>query len=131
MADGGLTSSRCRFARIDLLTSRGDAGSRSASSMRGISLTGPARTVAGQAHVALRLPGRGGSIDAWGYTRSDAATLSSHARDFGDPSLVGVVGALPRAVASKSIPRFGKVATRVRASRLPGRPAFQGARWAP
>jgi CRISPR system Cascade subunit CasE len=69
------------------------------------------------AHVVMRelwqekapapfvLRGRGRVLEAWGYSRLDAATLVDHVTAFGDPSLVGVLGDLD-AIASKPIPSF-------------------------
>jgi CRISPR system Cascade subunit CasE len=51
------------------------------------------------------LRGRGRTLDVWGYTATDAATLVRHARAFGDPSLVAAISDLD-AIASKQMPRF-------------------------
>lgn len=51
------------------------------------------------------LRGSGRVLDAWGYSRADAAALIEHARAFGDPSLVAGIAGL-EAVASKAMPRF-------------------------
>lgn len=53
------------------------------------------------------LRGIGRTLEVWGYSRSDAATLIDHAVAFGDPSLLEAVGDL-HAVASKSMPHFGR-----------------------
>ncbi len=69
------------------------------------------------AHVVLRelwqdkapspfvIRGSGRTLEAWGYGRSDAATLIDHAAVFGDPSLLVAVGDV-HSIASKSMPRF-------------------------
>jgi CRISPR system Cascade subunit CasE len=51
------------------------------------------------------LRGSGRALDAWGYSRADAAGLIEHARAFGDPSLLTAVGDLGT-IASKAMPRF-------------------------
>jgi len=51
------------------------------------------------------LQGRGRVLDAWGYSRADAATLAEHARAFGDPSLLAAISDID-AIASKPMPRF-------------------------
>lgn len=69
------------------------------------------------AHVVMRelwqkkspapfvLRGRGRVLNAWGYSRLDAAALADHAAAFGDPSLLGVMESLD-AIASKAMPSF-------------------------
>jgi len=49
------------------------------------------------------LRGNGRTLDAWGYSRADAATLVDHARAFGDPSVTGVLGDID-AITSKEMP---------------------------
>lgn len=51
----------------------------------------------------LRSNGR--TLDAWGYSRSDASELIDHARAFGDPSLLAAIAGLD-AVTTKAMPRF-------------------------
>jgi CRISPR system Cascade subunit CasE len=53
----------------------------------------------------LRPNGR--MLDAWGYSRSEAAALVDHARTSGDPALLAAIGDLG-AVASKPMPCFEK-----------------------
>ena len=69
------------------------------------------------AHVVMRelwqqhapapfvLRGRGRVLQAWGYSRIDAAALVDHVAAFGDPSLIGVLGGLDT-IASKPLPCF-------------------------
>jgi CRISPR system Cascade subunit CasE len=69
------------------------------------------------AHVVLRelwqeaapmpfvLRGSGRCVDAWGYSRWDAARLLDHAASFGDPSLVAAVAEIS-AIASRPMPTF-------------------------
>lgn len=59
------------------------------------------------APAPFALRGRGRSIDVWGYTKSDAAALISHARGFGDPALLGAIDDI-EAIASKPMPRFAE-----------------------
>lgn len=49
--------------------------------------------------------GSGRTLDAWGYSRSDASALIDHAAAFGDPSLLAAIADL-KAIASKPMPRF-------------------------
>lgn len=49
------------------------------------------------------LRGRGRTLEVWGYSRANAEALVRHARDFGDPSLLGVLDDMS-AIASKPIP---------------------------
>ncbi|MEX2273814.1 MAG: type I-E CRISPR-associated protein Cas6/Cse3/CasE [Vicinamibacterales bacterium] len=58
-----------------------------------------------QAPAPFVLRGRGRTLDAWGYSATDATELAQHARAFGDPSLLPVVSNLD-AIASKPMPRF-------------------------
>lgn len=51
------------------------------------------------------LRGRGRTIDAWGYSATDAPELARHAREFGDPSLIAVLESVD-AIASRAMPRF-------------------------
>jgi len=53
------------------------------------------------------LRGTGRNLDVWGYSAADAASLAAHARDYGDPSLLGVIEDVS-AIASKPMPRFGQ-----------------------
>ena len=69
------------------------------------------------AHVVLRelwqegapvpfvLRGSGRCVDAWGYSRWDAARLVDQAASFGDPSLVAAVAEIS-AIASRPMPTF-------------------------
>jgi CRISPR system Cascade subunit CasE len=56
-----------------------------------------------KAPVPFELRGQGRRLDAWGYSRADAAALVDHAAAYGDPSLLGAVESLD-AVASKPMP---------------------------
>lgn len=47
-----------------------------------------------------------GVINLWGYARSEPRTIVSHARDFGDPSLLEVLEGGVDGIASKAMPRF-------------------------
>lgn len=58
-----------------------------------------------QAPTPFVLRGRSRTLDAWGYSSADATELVRHARAFGDPSLITVVGSLD-AIASKPMPPF-------------------------
>lgn len=51
------------------------------------------------------LRGAGRVISAWGYSSAPASALIEHARDFGDPSVLGVFDRLD-AIASKEMPIF-------------------------
>lgn len=51
------------------------------------------------------LRGRGRLLDAWGYTKADAAALAGRAREFGDPSLLDAIDGVEK-IASKEMPRF-------------------------
>lgn len=58
-----------------------------------------------QAPAPFVLRGGGRNVDAWGYSRADATALIAHARDFGDPALLGVIDDL-QGIASKPMPSF-------------------------
>ncbi len=58
-----------------------------------------------QAPAPFVLRGRGRWVDAWGYGRADRSMLITHARRFGDPSLLAVVDDVD-AVDTREMPEF-------------------------
>lgn len=51
------------------------------------------------------LRSRGRTLDVWGYTAADGATLIDHARAYGDPALLAAISDVSL-IASKTLPRF-------------------------
>jgi CRISPR system Cascade subunit CasE len=52
------------------------------------------------------LRGNGRTLDAWGYSPTNAARLMEHARAFGDPSILEALDG--DAIASRAMPRFDR-----------------------